>query len=245
MNHPGLPDLPAYHRRLLVDILGLGRPCGLALMGGYAVRAHGIVHRPGQVLDFATTRPTALPQIAGHLAQGLGARGWRVSALHAAPVTARFLATGPDSGQSCEVDFLKGVLWRPPVVLGLGPVIALEDLIGTTVRALADRGLPRDVMDVYAASGQFSRGELERCRTASFVSESHGRCGMDVGSDTAVRHRGSSASTGRRHSPADFPFRRLHRQNSSTRWSCSKPAPRDPTSSIASAVRGSFRRARP
>ncbi len=53
------------------------------------------------------------------------------------------------------------MLWKPPVLLGLGPVIALEDLIGTKVRALGDRGLPRDVIDVHAASEQFSIGELE------------------------------------------------------------------------------------
>jgi hypothetical protein len=157
----GLPVLPAHHRRLLVDILDLGRPYGLALMGGYAVQAHGIVYRPSQDLDFATTHPAALPQIADRLAQGLSARGWQVSALHAAPLKARFLATDPDSGQSCEVDLLKEVLWQPPVVLGLGPVIALEDLVGTKVRALGDRGLPRDVIDVHAASEQFSSGELE------------------------------------------------------------------------------------
>ncbi|WP_445018532.1 hypothetical protein [Streptomyces sp. SAS_276] len=66
-------------------------------MGGYAVQAHGIVHRPRQDLVFATTRPTALPQIADHVTQGLSACGWQVSALHAAPLTARFLATDPDS----------------------------------------------------------------------------------------------------------------------------------------------------
>jgi hypothetical protein len=161
VNDQGLPVFPAHHRRLLIDIFDLGRPYGLALMGGYAVQAHGIVHRPSQDLDFATTHPTALPLIADRLTQGLSARGWRVSALHAAPLKARFLATDPDSGQSCEVDLLKEVLWQPPVVLGLGPVIALEDLIATKVRALGDRGLPRDVIDVHAASEQFSSGELE------------------------------------------------------------------------------------
>ncbi|MFJ8142515.1 hypothetical protein [Streptomyces sp. NPDC096013] len=130
-------------------------------MGGCAVQAHGIVRRPGQDLDFATTHPTALAQIAGHLTQGLSARGWQVSALHAAPLTARFLAAGPGSGQSCEVGLLEEVLWRPPVVLGCGPVIALEDLVGTRVRALGDCGLPREVIDVHAASGRFGSGELE------------------------------------------------------------------------------------
>ncbi|MDX3458506.1 hypothetical protein PV396_42345 [Streptomyces sp. ME02-8801-2C] len=95
MNHQELPDLPAHHRRLLSDTLDLGRPYGLALMGSYAIQAHGIGHRPSQDLDFATTHPTALPQIADHLTQGLSARGWRISAVHTAPLKARFLATDP------------------------------------------------------------------------------------------------------------------------------------------------------
>lgn len=161
MNHRELPDLPEHHRRLLIDILDLGRPYGLALMGGYAIQAHGIVHRPSQDLDFATTHPAGLPQIADHLRHGLRERGWRISALHATSLKARFLATDRETGHSCEVDLLKEVLWKPPVLLGLGPVIALEDLIGTKVRALGDRGLPRDVIDVHAASEQFSIGELE------------------------------------------------------------------------------------
>jgi hypothetical protein len=40
---------------------------GLLLAGGYAFRAHEILHRPSQDLDFATRDNTPLPEIAAHV----------------------------------------------------------------------------------------------------------------------------------------------------------------------------------
>lgn len=68
----------------------------------------------------------------------------------------------PITGQDCEVDILKEVFWRPVVQSSYGPVLAEEDVIGTKVRALADRGAPRDLIDVYAASHRWSTGDLEK-----------------------------------------------------------------------------------
>ncbi|MGW4984811.1 nucleotidyl transferase AbiEii/AbiGii toxin family protein [Streptomyces mirabilis] len=156
-----LPGLPDHHRRLLADALTAGRPFGLALMGGYAVQAHGIVHRPSQDLDFATEHPAAMHEIIEQLVLGLSERGWQVTVIDVAPLKARFLATDPATGAACEVDLLKEVLWRRPVLLDVGPVLALDDLIGTKVRALGDRGLARDAIDVHAARHLYSAGELE------------------------------------------------------------------------------------
>ncbi|MGW0784727.1 hypothetical protein [Streptomyces sp. NPDC002913] len=63
MTRQSLPDLPDHHWRLFTETLDLGLPCGLAFRGSYAIRAHGIVHRPSQELDFATTRPADLADI--------------------------------------------------------------------------------------------------------------------------------------------------------------------------------------
>jgi predicted nucleotidyltransferase component of viral defense system len=40
------------------------------------------------------------------------------------------------------------------------PVLAEEDVIGTKVRTLADRGAPRDLIDVYVASRRWTNVEL-------------------------------------------------------------------------------------
>lgn len=157
-----LPGLPDHHRRLLADALNAGRPFGLALMGGYAVQAHGIVHRPSQDLDFATEHPAAMSQIIEHLTYSLSERGWHITIIDVAPLKARFLATDPATGSACEVDLLKEVLWRPPVLLDVGSVLDLDDLIGTKVRALGDRGLARDAIDVHAARHHYSTRALER-----------------------------------------------------------------------------------
>ncbi|MDQ0946113.1 hypothetical protein QFZ24_000036 [Streptomyces phaeochromogenes] len=156
-----LRGLPDHHRRLLSDALAAGRPYGLALMGGYAVQAHGIVHRPSQDLDFATEHPAAMPVIIEQIVQSLSNQGWQITVIDVAPLKARFLATDPATEATCEVDLLKEVLWRPPVIMDIGPVLDLDDLIGTKVRALGDRGLARDAIDVHAARHLYTLADLE------------------------------------------------------------------------------------
>src|SRR5713101_6060677 len=59
-----LDGLPAAHLRVLLDGLPVFERYGLLLAGGYAFRAHEILHRPSQDLDFATRNDTPLPEIA-------------------------------------------------------------------------------------------------------------------------------------------------------------------------------------
>ncbi|MBB4779415.1 hypothetical protein BJY27_000376 [Streptomyces rapamycinicus] len=68
-----------------------------------------------------------------------------------APLSRRLVVTDPASGEQCEVGILKEAFWRPPTATEYGPVLALDDVIGTKVRGLADRGAVRDLMDVHAA----------------------------------------------------------------------------------------------
>lgn len=64
-------------------------------------------------------------------------------------------------GQSCELDILKEAFDPPPNTTPYGPVLPLDTVIGTKVRALADRGLPRDLIDVHAAAKLRPNVELE------------------------------------------------------------------------------------
>ncbi len=149
-------------RQLLADTLDVGQPHGLALTGGHAVRAHGLADRSGDDLDVATQTPVPMGELAARLREGLSAKGWQAEVLEVVPLMARLRITETVTGLSFEVRVLKEVLWRPPVETELGPVLDLEDLVGTKVRALADRGLARDVAAVYAARDRFGRGDLER-----------------------------------------------------------------------------------
>ncbi|MYV50141.1 hypothetical protein GT031_32520 [Streptomyces sp. SID2888] len=156
-----MTDMPELHTRLLADVIALGSPYPLVLTGGYAVRAHRLVNRPSQDLDVATENPAPMSDIAAVVRAGLEARGWNVQALETAPLSARFTVSDPVTGQECEVDILKEVFWRPVAQSRYGPVLAEEDVIGTKVRALADRGAPRDLIDVFAASRRWNTTDLE------------------------------------------------------------------------------------
>ena len=153
--------MPQLHTRLLADVIDLGSPYPLVLTGGYAVRAHRLVNRPSQDLDVATENPAPMADIAAILRVGLEARGWQVQSLETAALSARFTVTDPATGQDCEVDILKEIFWRPIAQSPYGPVLAEEDVIGTKVRALGDRGAPRDLIDVFAASQRWSTADLE------------------------------------------------------------------------------------
>jgi predicted nucleotidyltransferase component of viral defense system len=152
--------MPELHTRLLADVLAIGSPYLLVLTGGYAVRAHRLVDRPSQDLDVATENPTPMADIAAALRSGPEARSCQVKTLETAPLSARFTVSDPVTGQGCEVDILKEIFWRPITQSPYGPVLAEEDVIGTKVRALADRGAPRDLIDVFAASRRWTSAEL-------------------------------------------------------------------------------------
>ncbi|MFK4123678.1 nucleotidyl transferase AbiEii/AbiGii toxin family protein [Streptomyces longwoodensis] len=162
-------NLSNLHRRLLADVLAIGTPYPLVLTGGYAVQAHGLVDRLSQDIDVATENPAPMIDIVRDLARGLAERGWRVGVIGVDPLSARLLVTSSDTGEECEVDVLKENLWSGPITTPHGPVLALDDVIGTKVRALADRAATRDFIDVHAAAGDHTFPDLET------LGERHGR----------------------------------------------------------------------
>ncbi|MGW2518650.1 nucleotidyl transferase AbiEii/AbiGii toxin family protein [Streptomyces sp. NPDC001617] len=158
---PAPPTVSEPCHRLLADVLAVGAPYPLALTGDYAVQAHGLGHRLGQDFEFATESAEDMERIAAALRAGLWGRGWQAGALATDSLSAWLIVTDPDSGEECEVGVLKELLWRPPVRTGYGLALSLEDVVGTKVRALADRGLVRDLIDVRAAANHWTAPELE------------------------------------------------------------------------------------
>lgn len=153
--------LPDPHRRLLGDVLAVGAPFPLVLGGGHAVRVHGLVDRVCRGVGVATESSARMEFIAATVRTGLEERGWQVRMPAREPLSAQLAVAGPDMREECEVDLRKEVLWRPPVPTRLGLTLSLEDVVGTKVRALADRGLARDLIDVHAARDRWSHPELE------------------------------------------------------------------------------------
>ena len=102
-----LEGLPAAHLRVLLDGLPVFERYGLLLAGGYAFRAHEILRRPSQDLDFATRDDTPLPEIAGHVRNAFQAAGYHVELVEATGRYARLTLRLPGSGEELEVDLLK------------------------------------------------------------------------------------------------------------------------------------------
>ncbi|MFF7183329.1 nucleotidyl transferase AbiEii/AbiGii toxin family protein [Streptomyces sp. NPDC008121] len=154
-------NLSDLHRRLLADILAIGAPYPLVITGGYAVQAHGLVNRLSQDLDVATENPAPMPEIIRTVGDGLARRGWSVEQVETDALMGRLVVTDSVTGEECEVDVLKEAFWARPTVTEYGPVLSFDDVIGTKVRALADRGAVRDLIDAHAASRHRTNADLE------------------------------------------------------------------------------------
>lgn len=160
---PHMNDLPEQLRRFLVDVLSIGAPYALALTGDHAAQAHGLIEArpPGRDLEVATEHAAPMEQIAATVRVGLAERGWLVHSVETAPLSARLLVTDPTTAEEHTLDLLKETLWHPPVRTPLGPALSLEDVVGTKVRAVADRGSARDLIAVHAATAHWTVVELE------------------------------------------------------------------------------------
>ncbi|MBW8798002.1 MAG: hypothetical protein JF597_31790 [Streptomyces sp.] len=149
------------HGRLLPDLLSVGAGYPLALAGDYAAQVHGLFDRPGRTVDAATQSPAPMRAIAGTVVSGLRERGWRVDARETDPLSAQLVVGDAVAEEEGEVNLLKEALWHPPVRTEFGPALALEDVVGMRVWALADRGLLRDLLIVHAAADRWTLPELE------------------------------------------------------------------------------------
>ena len=100
-----LDGLPAAHLRVLLDGLPVFEPDGLLLAGGYAFRAHEILHRPSQDLDFAARDDTPLPEIAAHVQRAFQRAGYSVRLVEATSLRyARLVLQLPGSDEELEMD---------------------------------------------------------------------------------------------------------------------------------------------
>jgi len=147
----------------------------LALAGGHALRAHGLIDRPSENVDLVATAPLSLPEAAEALAAAYRDRGLRVRAGEAdGDAYLGMIVADPATGEECRVDLLKAPLRMRPVLIGRCPVVAYEDAIGLKVGALAGRLVARDLIDVAAVADEYGYERLEwlgRCNHPDFSLE--------------------------------------------------------------------------
>jgi hypothetical protein len=154
------------HRELVEAVLPVCSRYGLGVAGGYAVKAHGLVDRPSEDIDFATGTAAPVGEIVDALAAAYRAAGFTARVLDADGRKGHLLVTFPLGG-TYRVDVLKEPLNHALVWMEFGPVIALADAVALKMGALHDRALPRDVLDAHGASIRFTRPELiAACRAA-------------------------------------------------------------------------------
>jgi hypothetical protein len=161
-----LDGLPAGHLRVLLDGLSVFEQHGLLLAGGYAFRAHEIVYRPSQDLDFATANHEALPDIAEHVRQAFASIGYGTRLVEATGRYARLVLRLPGSDEELEMDLLKEALGPGGITVELAPgarvrAVALDDAVGLKARAWHDRFVIRDIIDLHAAAHAFSYADIE------------------------------------------------------------------------------------
>ncbi|MDG6101176.1 nucleotidyl transferase AbiEii/AbiGii toxin family protein [Dactylosporangium aurantiacum] len=153
------------HLRLAQIGLQVAGQYGFALAGGYAVQAHGILHRPSEDVDLFTAWErradfaAAVEAVTGAYTQ----HGYKVEITQQFETFARLMVTSAaDGGQSYKVELAAN--WRalPPVQMDIGPVLHPDDVVAGKMSALYTRAEPRDFLDVDAAitSGRYTRQRL-------------------------------------------------------------------------------------
>lgn len=133
------------------------------LAGAGAIREHGLTSRPTQDVDLFTASldAAAFDGALARLLDALAAQGWRTEVVRRGATFARLQITDPD-GEEVEADLAADWRGADPVLLGVGPVLALSDAVASKLGALYSRAEVRDFLDVDAirTSTRFSDAEL-------------------------------------------------------------------------------------
>jgi len=149
--------------------LASARDHGFALAGGHALIAHGLVRRPTEDVDLFTDEEGGAPAAAEPVAAALSAAGFTVTDVTETGELGD-LFDGFDldmvefevsrDGQTTRLQLARFDRVSSPVVMDVGPVLSLDDVLGTKVAALATRAYPRDFVDISAALDRYSRDRL-------------------------------------------------------------------------------------
>lgn len=137
-----------------------GHPQGFALAGGNALAAHGLLTRPTQDIDLFTPVAGGTGQVIDAVRTALIAGGYAVHVVRAADDDDFAELNVSRGGTSTQLDL--GRDWRShdAVSLDVGPVLHLDDAVGSKTTALLGRALARDFIDVAAALHHYTRREL-------------------------------------------------------------------------------------
>jgi Nucleotidyl transferase AbiEii toxin, Type IV TA system len=157
------------HRHVAAVALQAASRHGFALGGGNALIVHGVIDRVTQDVDLFTDDEHGVEAAAVAVEAALRAAGFQADREDLAGLAdvfegmgeglAEWTVTGP-GGQQMMLQMAHFDRASQPVVMEFGPVLALDDVIGGKVCALASRAAPRDYLDTAAALERYTVAEL-------------------------------------------------------------------------------------
>jgi hypothetical protein len=165
-----------FQQRLARIGLDAAEQYGFALAGGYAVQAAGFLQRPSEDIDLFTVwerrgefETAARAIVAAYVAAGLS-----VEAERRHDTFTRL--TVSDGTQSAKVELGVDLRANDPVRISVGPVLHPDDAVANKVRALYERALARDFIDIYAVlrSGRYDGPALLRLAERSDITFDRG-----------------------------------------------------------------------
>jgi nucleotidyltransferase AbiEii toxin of type IV toxin-antitoxin system len=162
--------LDELHRKVAAIALSAARRHGFALGGGNALIAHGIIDRPTEDVDLFTNKDDGVTSAAVAVEAALQAAGLEAErqdkTAGLADVfdgmgdeLAEWIVTAP-GGRQMMLQMAYFDRDRRPVTMDVGPVLDLEDVVGSKVCALASRVEPRDYVDTAAALERYTVDQL-------------------------------------------------------------------------------------
>jgi hypothetical protein len=155
-----------FHGQVIAIALRAAAPHGFALGGGNALIAHGIIDRATQDVDVFSNQAGGVRAAADAVQAALRDAGLAAERRDMAgdlgdifygigEDLAEWIVTGP-GGEQTLLQLAYFDRARSPVIMGVGPVLDLEDVVGGKVCALASRAEPRDYLDTAAALEHYS-----------------------------------------------------------------------------------------
>lgn len=143
-----ISDAAEFQRRVATIALAVCREQGFSLAGGQALIAHGIVNRATEDIDTFTDDPAGVRRASQTVTAALIAAGYAVeSVAEMTELDELFAGFGDDLAElevRDEVHIVRVQLarfdrHRAPVVMDIGPVLHVDDVLGSKVATLATR----------------------------------------------------------------------------------------------------------
>jgi hypothetical protein len=152
------------------------RAHGFALAGGHALIAHGVIVRPTEDVDLFTDEADGVWAASELVTTALTEAGMDVVGVPQTSAMGEVFDGFENDmaefqisrgGRVVLLQLVRFDRSRSPVMMAIGPVLHLDDVIGSKVAALATRAAPRDYVDVAAALDRYDRHALRRLADAA------------------------------------------------------------------------------